>query len=160
MSLCRKIHLILALITMFSFVSCSENENMEVKIVNEPSEDVLSREALKGNKSLKMDLYMKVKWLLEDQVAMAIDHIPMVTCMRAICKKHETVGTHRYKSDKLLERYVGMWANDEWDGWVSLFLRIVLRLRVCGIVQIWFMVIMRVQTGKCSQENGMVDGIN
>ena len=54
MSLCRKIHQILVLITVFSFVSCSENENMEVKIVNEPSEgDVLSREAKKGKQELE-----------------------------------------------------------------------------------------------------------
>ena len=54
MSLYRKTYQILALITVFSFVSCSENENMEVKIVNEPSEgDVLSREAKRGKQELE-----------------------------------------------------------------------------------------------------------
>lgn len=32
-------------------------------------------------------------------------------------------GTHRYKADDLLERYVGMWSNDEWDGYGKLVLK-------------------------------------
>ena len=32
-------------------------------------------------------------------------------------------GTHRYKTDDLLERYVGMWSNDEWDGYGKLVLK-------------------------------------
>ena len=30
---------------------------------------------------------------------------------------------HRYKADSMLERFIGMWANDEWDGYGKLVLR-------------------------------------
>ena len=32
-------------------------------------------------------------------------------------------GTHRYKADSILERFIGMWANDEWDGYGKLVLK-------------------------------------
>ena len=32
-------------------------------------------------------------------------------------------GTHRYKADSMLERFIGMWANDEWDGYGKLVLK-------------------------------------
>ena len=31
-------------------------------------------------------------------------------------------GTYRFKQDELIDRYVGMWANDKWDGYGTLVL--------------------------------------
>ena len=123
MSLYRKIHLILALITMFSFVSCSENENMEVKIVNEPSEgDVLSREAKRGKQELEDGSLYEGEMVAGKPSGHGQRSYPngdLYEGQFAKSMRHGH-GTHRYKSDKLLERYVGMWANDEWDGYGKL----------------------------------------
>ena len=32
-------------------------------------------------------------------------------------------GTYRFKKDELLDRYVGMWSNDTWDGYGTLVLK-------------------------------------
>ena len=139
MSLYRKIHLILALITMFSFVSCSENENMEVKIVNEPSEgDVLSREAKRGKQELEDGSLYEGEMVAGKPSGHGHRSYPngdLYEGQFAKSMRHGH-GTHRYKSDKLLRDMLACGQMMNGMVTVSLFLRIVLGLRVCGIVQI------------------------
>ena len=111
---------------VFSFSSCSKQVENENNFSDEKSEArVLSREASAGTQTL--DDGSKYKGEL-------LSGLPQGHGKKTFLNGDDYEGqfskgmrhghgTHRYKSDDLLERYVGMWSNDKWDGYGKLVLK-------------------------------------